>query len=63
MAELVSTAEPARGVSEAEALLAKHSEHKAEIDAREDTIAQVTKVGRKLIQQGHYASNEVRFNT
>ena len=51
--------EPARSVSGAEALISKHSEHKHEIDAREDSVVQVTKVGRKLIQQSHYASAEV----
>lgn len=60
MGALISTEEPARSVSGAEALLAKHNEHKAEVEAREDSVAQVTKVGKRQIQQGHYASAEVR---
>ena len=60
MGALISTEEPARSVSGVEALLAKHNEQKAEIEAREDSVAQVTKVGRRQIQQGHYASSEVR---
>ena len=60
MGALISTEEPARSVSGVEALLAKHNEQKAEIEAREDSVAQVTKVGRRQIQQGHYASTEVR---
>ena len=56
---VISTVEPARSVSGAEALLAKHSEYKAEIDAREESVAAVTKAGKKLIQQGHYANAEV----
>ena len=59
MGALISTEEPARSVSGVEALLAKHNEQKAEIEAREDSVAQVTKVGRRQIQQGHYASTEV----
>ena len=58
--EMISDEEPARSVSEAEALISRHSEHKAEIDARESSVAQVTKSGKKLIQQNHYASTEVR---
>ena len=59
MGALISTEEPARSVSGAEALLAKHNEHKAEVEAREDSVAQVTKVGKRQTQQGHYASTEV----
>ena len=60
MKETISSEEPARSVSGAEALISKHNEHKAEIDAREDSVTQVAKAGRKLIQQSHYASEEVR---
>ncbi len=59
MGAMISTDEPARSVSGAEALQARHNELKAEIDAREDSMAQVNKAGRKLAQQGHYASAEV----
>ena len=60
MEETISSEEPARSVSGAEALISKHNEQKAEIDAREDSVTQVAKAGRKLIQQSHYASSEVR---
>ena len=59
MSAVISAEEPVRGVSGVEALLARHSEHKAEIDARQDTMGQLIKAGRKLIQQGHYSSAEV----
>ena len=59
MEEMMCSEEPARSVSGAEALISKHSEHKAEIDARDDSVVQVSKAGRKLIQQSHYASAEV----
>lgn len=60
MGSHISTAEPADSVSGAEALLAKHSEHKAEVDARQESMSQITKSGKKLIQQNHYATSEVR---
>lgn len=60
MGSLISTEEPADSVSGAEALLAKHNEYKAEVDAREESMSQITRNGKKLIQQGHYASSEVR---
>ena len=59
MGALISTEEPAHSVSGAEALLAKHNEHKAEVDAREESLSQITRNAKKLIQQGHYASSEV----
>ena len=63
MGALLLTEEPARSVTEVEGLLTKHNEHRAEMDAREESVAMVTKGGRKLIQQGHYASTEVSVGT
>jgi spectrin beta len=60
MGSHISTEEPADSVSGAEALLAKHNEHKAEVDARQESMSQINKNGKKLIQQGHYASTEVQ---
>ncbi|CAI8040975.1 Spectrin alpha chain, non-erythrocytic 1 [Geodia barretti] len=60
MEETMCSEEPARSVSGAEALISKHNQHKAEIDTREDSVTQVAKAGRKLIQQSHYASTEIR---
>ena len=59
MEETICSEEPARSVPGAEALISKHNEHKAEIDARQSSVTQVSKAGRKLIQQTHYASAEV----
>lgn len=59
MEETICSEEPARSVSGAEALISKHNEHKAEIDARQSSVTQVSKAGRKMIQQNHYASAEV----
>ena len=60
MKETICSEEPAHSVSGAEALILKHNEHKAEIEARDNSVVQVTKAGRKLIQQNHYASAEVQ---
>lgn len=59
MEETICSEEPARSVSGAESLISKHNEYKAEIVTREDSMAQVSKAGKKLIQQAHYASAEV----
>ena len=61
MEETICSEEPARSVSGAEALISKHNEYKAEIDARQDSMMQISKAGRKLIQQTHYASTEVKL--
>ena len=60
MASLISTEEPAHSVQGAESLLGKHGEYRAEIDAREESMNVINKTGKKLVQQGHYASAEVR---
>ena len=60
MGAVISTEEPVRSVSGAEGLLARHSEYKAEIDAREESVMSISKVGRRLSQQGHFASTEVK---
>ena len=44
----------------AEALLLSHSEHKAEIDAREASFTTFKKQGEALIAANHYARHEVR---
>ena len=59
MEETICSEEPARSVPGAEALISKHNAHKAEIDMREESLGQVAKTGRKLIQQTHYATAEV----
>ena len=59
MGGVLCAVEAGRSVSGVEELLAKHNERRAEIDAREESVAMVTKAGRKLTQQGHYASAEV----
>ncbi|XP_065894234.1 spectrin beta chain, non-erythrocytic 1-like isoform X3 [Dysidea avara] len=60
MVMLFTVDEQAKSVSQAEGMIGKHNEHKAEIDAREGSITSVTKSGKKLIQQLHYASVEIK---
>ena len=59
MGGVLCAVEAGRSVSGVEELLTKHNERRAEIDAREESVTSVTKAGRKLTQQGHYASTEV----
>ncbi|KAK6641322.1 hypothetical protein RUM44_013031 [Polyplax serrata] len=49
----------AQDVPGAEALIARHSEHHAEIAARSDEIAKFHADGDKLVSQGHFLSEEV----
>lgn len=60
MGSVLRAVESGRSVSGVEELLTKHNERRAEIDAREESVTTVTKAGRKLAQQGHYASAEVQ---
>lgn len=46
----------------AEALLLSHSEHKAELDAREASFASFMKQGETLTAANHYASREVSWS-
>ena len=61
MIALVSTHETPHDVHSAESLLARHAEHKAEIDGRVDGLVQFTNTGKQLIDNGHFLSEEVGF--
>ena len=47
-------------VNGAEALLERHTEHRSEIDAREDSFLATADAGQKLLDCGHYASDDVK---
>lgn len=49
----------AQDVPGAEALIARHTENFAEIDARSDEIAKFFSDGSKLVNQGHFLADEV----
>lgn len=60
---LITGEEPAKDVAGAEALLARHAEHKAEIDEREKTFQTFNEMGKSLNFKGHFAAREVIFHT
>ena len=59
MVAVVQADELPQDVAGAEALLATHSEHKAEIDARQDSFTSFKRKAEALIAARHYASREV----
>merc|ERR1712050_173005 len=56
----MSTSEKPRDVSGVELLMNNHQGHKAEIDAREDNFGDLYSLGKELLSQSHYASNEIK---
>ncbi|XP_074042234.1 alpha Spectrin isoform X2 [Leptinotarsa decemlineata] len=60
MKAIISADELAKDVAGAEALLERHQEHRGEIDAREDSFIATTEAGKLLLENGHYASDEVK---
>ncbi|XP_064458376.1 spectrin alpha chain-like isoform X2 [Ornithodoros turicata] len=57
---IISADELAKDVAGAEALLERHQEHKGEIDAREDSFRATNDAGQLLLDQNHYAADEVK---
>ena len=55
----ISSDEPAQSVQAAEELLSKHSQVRAEIDAREEDMSSLVRAGERMIAQQHYAGDEV----
>ena len=60
MKAIISADELAKDVNGAEALLERHAEHKSEIDAREDSFRATAEAGQILLDNNHYASDEVK---
>uniref|UniRef100_A0A1W7R9J9 Spectrin alpha chain n=1 Tax=Hadrurus spadix TaxID=141984 RepID=A0A1W7R9J9_9SCOR len=60
MKTIISADELAKDVAGAEALLERHQEHKGEIDAREDSFRASADAGQMLLDEDHYASEEVK---
>jgi len=56
---VISSDDLAKNVSGAEALLERHTEHRSEIDAREDSFRATAEAGRMLVESNHYAASEV----
>ena len=57
---LVTSDELAKDVASAEALLDRHQEHRAEIDARDSTFVSFENFGKELLDKEHYASPDIR---
>jgi spectrin beta len=43
----------------AEALMARHKEHRAEIDTRTDAFTKFSQTGHELIAEGHFLAHEI----
>jgi hypothetical protein len=59
MEVVIQSDEPAKSVSGAEEAIGRHNQHKAEIDTRGSDMTKLAKSGQKMIQQGHYAAEDV----
>lgn len=55
----VTAPDLAQDVSGAETLIARHNEHRTEIETRKDVFIKFYQIGGKLIEDGHFLSNEV----
>lgn len=60
MHQLVSSNELANDVTGAEALLERHQDYRTEIDARAGTFQAFEQFGDQLIQNRHYASEDIK---
>ncbi len=60
MKAVIGADELAKDVNGAEALLERHTEHKSEIDAREDSFALTASAGQQLLDSEHYAADDVK---
>lgn len=55
----ITAPELARDVAGAEALIARHAEHRVELDARKDELDLFFGDGAKLVKQGHFLAEDV----
>ncbi len=60
MKTVISADELAKDVAGAEALLERHQENKGEIVAREDSFRATAEAGQSLLENNHYASDEIK---
>ncbi|XP_022242846.1 spectrin alpha chain-like isoform X2 [Limulus polyphemus] len=60
MKSIISADELAKDVAGAEALLERHQEHRGEIDARQDSFRGTVEAGQRLLDEDHFAVNEVK---
>jgi spectrin beta len=60
MTARITSDDLARDVTGAEALISRHKENKAEIDARQKDFTKFSQTGHKLISDGHFLSDEIQ---
>ncbi|XP_078592218.1 spectrin beta chain, non-erythrocytic 5-like isoform X2 [Branchiostoma floridae x Branchiostoma japonicum] len=60
MKAIISRPEEAKDVSGVEAIIARHVEHRAEIDGQLDNFEKFVQAGQALIDKGHFLAGEVR---
>lgn len=58
---LFESDEIALTVPEAEELVSRHSQHRAEMETRAESVSKFTRDGRSLIEDGHSMSEEVKL--
>ena len=51
--------EPVASVDTVERLRQRHQELRAEMDTREESFSSVVEAGREMIEQGHFASQDI----
>ena len=59
MSRTISSGEPVHDVGDAEVLLRRIDEHRSEMDAREEGFNKVMETGERMIDSGHFATDEV----
>ncbi|XP_068689103.1 spectrin beta chain-like isoform X1 [Montipora foliosa] len=59
MSRTISSGEPVHDVTDAETLLRRIDEYRSEMDAREEGFNKVMEAGEKMIDNGHFASDEI----
>ena len=59
MSRTISSDEPVHNVVDAEVLLGRLDEYRSELDAREESFNHVLETGESMIEEGHFAADEV----
>ena len=61
MSRTISSDEPVHNVVDAEVLLGRLDEYRSELDAREESFNHVLETGESMIEEGHFAADEVMY--
>ena len=63
MSRTISSGEPVHDVTDAETLLRRIDEYRSEMDAREEGFNKVMETGEMMIDNGHFAADEVAMTS